>query len=163
MIKKPKISIITAVAKKNNAIGKDNKLLWHIPADLEYFKKTTLGKPMIMGLNTFKSLPGILPGRTHIVLSPDKIELTGAMVATSIEEALEIAAEENTEEVFVIGGGFVYSQFIDIADRLYITLVDGDFEADTFFPDYSVFNKVISEEVANSVGYDITFQVREKE
>ncbi|MQY78404.1 MAG: dihydrofolate reductase [Bacteroidetes bacterium] len=127
------ISIIVAIAE-NNAIGKDNKLLWHISNDLKRFKRLTTGHPVIMGKNTYESLPvRPLPNRTNIVLSDvegEKIE--GCVMAYSIEEA--IAKCPDNEECFVIGGGMIYRQFFKIADRLYITKVHKSFEADTFFP-----------------------------
>jgi dihydrofolate reductase len=110
-VKKPRISIISAVAK-DRAIGKNNQLLWDIPADLKRFKELTSGHPIIMGLNTFNSLPGVLPNRTNIVLSPETINIPGAVVVNSLEEALKVAEKTETSEVFIIGGGYVYSQTI---------------------------------------------------
>jgi dihydrofolate reductase len=157
----PRISIISAVAK-DRAIGKNNQLLWNIPADLKRFKELTSGHPIIMGLNTFNSLPGVLPNRTNIVLSPDPMEIPGAVVVNSLEEALKVAEETGTDEVFIIGGGYVYSQTIGLADRLYLTIVDGDYEADVYFPDYSKFTKVISEEKSESNGYTFKYVTLER-
>jgi dihydrofolate reductase len=128
------ISIIVAIAE-NNAIGKDNKLLWHISDDLKRFKKLTIGHTVIMGKKTFESLQvHPLQNRTNIVLSNDKGEkIEGCVMAYSIEEAL--AKCPDNEECFVIGGGMVYRQFFKIADRLYITKVHKSFDADTFFPE----------------------------
>lgn len=161
-MKKPRISIISAVAKKNRAIGKNNELLWNIPADLKRFKEITSGHPVIMGLNTFKSLPFVLPGRLNIVLSPDDIEISGATIVHSLEGAYKTASEADHEEIFIIGGGYVYSQAINDADRLYLTLVEGDYEADVFFPDFSMFNHVISEEDDESNGYKVKYLTLEK-
>jgi len=155
---KPRISLIAAVAEKNRAIGKDNKLLWDIPEDLEHFKKKTSGHPVIMGKKTFESLKGALPNRLNIVLSDilgDQAE--GCTVVNSLDDAFKEAEETDTDEVFVIGGGYVYSQTIGMADRLYLTLVEGDYEADTFFPDYSEFTKIISEQPGESNGYRYKF------
>jgi len=155
---KPKISIIAAVAEKNRAIGKDNKLLWHIAEDLQRFKKITSGHPVIMGQNTFESLGRPLPNRTNIVLTFDKsFQAPGCIVVYSIGEAIEIASEKDKEEIFFIGGGQIYAQAIKFADKLYLTLVEGDYDADTFFPDYSDFKKVIFEEKHESNGYKYRF------
>jgi dihydrofolate reductase len=130
----PNISIIVAIAK-NNAIGKDNKLLWHLSDDLKRFKKLTSGHTLIMGRNTFLSLPnGALPNRRHIVITDIPNEtFAGCEVAHSIDQAIELAGD--SEECFVIGGGMVYAQFLQVAGRLYLTRVDESFEADTFFPE----------------------------
>lgn len=128
------ISIIVAIAE-NRAIGKDNKLLWHISEDLKRFKKLTTGHTLIMGRNTFLSLPnGALPNRRHIVIT-DKADdqFDGCEMAGSIEEAISMAG--STEECFVIGGGMVYAQFLPMVGKLYLTQVHHSFEADTFFPE----------------------------
>lgn len=152
-----KISIISAIAKNNRAIGKDNKLLWHIKEDFLHFKKITSGHPVIMGYNTYLSIGKLLPMRTNIVLSDKNIEIPGAIVCHSIEEAIKKASAKDTDEIFFIGGASVYSQAIKLADKLYLTLVDGNFLADTFFPDYSEFDKVISKTDKKSEGYKYTF------
>jgi dihydrofolate reductase len=144
----PNISIIVAIAR-NHAIGKDNKLLWHLSDDLKRFKKLTSGYTLIMGRNTFLSLPnGALPNRRHIVISDVKDEqFEGCEMAGSIEHAIELAGD--TKECFVIGGGMVYAQFLPRAGKLYLTQVHAAFEADTFFPpiDYSQWKALSSEEV----------------
>ncbi|MBE0652179.1 MAG: dihydrofolate reductase [Bacteroidales bacterium] len=127
------ISIIVAVAK-NNAIGKDNKLLWHLSEDLKRFKKLTTGHYIVMGKNTYYSLPNRpLPNRTHIILTdiPGE-EIDGCVMAYSIEEA--ISKMHPTEENFIIGGASIYKQFLPHANKLYITWVHEEFDADTFFP-----------------------------
>ncbi len=144
-MEKPRISIICAVAKDNNAIGKDNKLLWNIPEDLKRFKKITSGHPIIMGLNTYNSIGRPLPDRMNVVLSQENIEIEGCTVVNSLEEAIEYAGKIDQEEIFIIGGGMVYRESIKLANRLYLTLVEGKYEADTFFPDFKEFNKVIEE------------------
>lgn len=130
-IKKP-VSIIVAIAN-NYAIGKDNQLLWHIPEDLKRFKVLTLGHKLIMGKKTWFSLPRRpLPGRESIVLTDQEDEqFEGAKMVGSIEEALKICDAES--ENFIIGGGSVYAQFMPYANKLYITRVHADFDADTFF------------------------------
>ncbi|MDF1575083.1 MAG: dihydrofolate reductase [Bacteroidales bacterium] len=142
------ISIIVAIAR-NRAIGKDNKLLWHLPDDLKRFKKLTTGHTLIMGRNTFLSLPnGALPERRHIVISDQPGEsFEGCEMAGSMEQAIELAGTE--EECFVIGGGMVYEQFLPVAGKLYLTRVHESFDADTFFPeiDFSEWKAVFSEEL----------------
>lgn len=128
------ISIIVAIAK-NYAIGKNNELLWHISDDLKRFKKYTTGNVVIMGKNTFLSLPkGALPNRKNIVITDDKNDkFDGADVVFSIDEAIEKASSE--KENFIIGGGMIYKQFLPIANKLYLTQINKDFDADTFFPE----------------------------
>lgn len=128
------ISIIVAIAE-NHAIGKDNKLLWHISEDLKRFKKLTTGHTLIMGRNTFLSLPnGALPNRRHIVISDvDDENFDGCEIARSIDAAVAMAG--SSDECFVIGGGIVYRQFLPIAGKLYLTQVHHSFDADTFFPE----------------------------
>jgi dihydrofolate reductase len=127
------ITIIVAIAA-NGAIGKDNDLLWHIPGDLRRFKELTTGHCLLMGRNTWYSLPKRpLPNRQNIVLTDDPCEcLEGCESAFSIEDSIQKCGEG--KEIFVIGGGMIYKQFMSRADRLMITYVHKDFEADTFFP-----------------------------
>jgi dihydrofolate reductase len=161
-MKKPRISIIAAVAK-DRAIGKKNTLLWNIPEDLQHFKKITSGHPVIMGQKTFESLKGPLPNRTNIILTFDKKYKTpGCIVAHSMDEAIEIASEKDKDEIFFMGGGQIYHQAIKFADKLYLTIVEGEYEADTYFPDYSEFKKVVSEEPHKSSGYKYSFLELEK-
>jgi len=137
-----KISMISAIAE-NRAIGKNNQLLWHIPEDFKHFKEITTGHAMIMGQKTFESIGKPLPNRTSIVITNDpNFKAEGVIICYSIPEALKKAKEVEKDEVFVIGGGSIYKQFIDLVDKLYLTIVEGNFEADTFFPDYSQFTKV---------------------
>ena len=141
-----KISIIVAVAR-NNAIGKDNKLLWHLSEDLKRFKALTTGHYIIMGKNTYFSLPRRpLPNRTHIVITDIPGEqIDNCIMAYSIDDAISKMNPE--EENFIIGGASIYRQFLPLADRLYITRVHGDFEADTFFPELDESEwKVMSQE-----------------
>ena len=129
-----KLSIIVAVAQ-NNAIGKNNELLWHIPEDFKYFKSITSGHAVIMGKNTYFSLPKRpLPQRRNIVISDIKGELIeGCEMAYSIEEAIQLA--DSDKENFIIGGASIYRQFFYTVQKLYITWVLKNFEADTFFPE----------------------------
>jgi dihydrofolate reductase len=128
-----KISIIVAIAK-NFAIGKQNQLLWHIPADLKRFKRITAGHQVIMGKLTYLSLPNRpLVNRNNIVITDQPGEVfEGCTTVYSIEEALNLCNDK--EESFIIGGASIYRQFLPFCNKLYITLVNKDFEADTFFP-----------------------------
>jgi dihydrofolate reductase len=127
------ISIIVAIAE-NNAIGKDNQLLWHIPEDLKRFKRLTTGHAVIMGRNTWESLPiQPLPNRRNIVITDNPQDFfEGAERATSIESSLALCSP--ADENFVMGGASVYQQFLPITDRLYLTKVHKSFDGDTFFP-----------------------------
>lgn len=128
------LSMIVAHAD-NRIIGKDNDMPWHLPADLAYFKRTTLGKPIIMGRKTYESIGRPLPGRQNIVISRDShYQAAGVDSVTSVEEALALAG--NVEEIMVIGGGAIYAHCLPFANRLYITHIKADIEGDTQFPDY---------------------------
>lgn len=157
------LSIIAAIGK-NRELGKENHLLWTIPGDLPRFKQLTNGHPVIMGRKTFQSIGRPLSGRTNIVISSDEsFSSDGTIVARSIEEAIILAQKsDGNGEIFVIGGGSIYSQSIQRADRLYLTLVDSEAEADTFFPEYSQFSKVISSEPHESDGLKYTYLTLEK-
>ena len=136
----PEIIIIAAVGEKHRVIGKGNDLPWHIPEDLKHFKQLTKGHPLIMGRRTFESIihqfGRPLPDRRHIVVTThgplqDHPEI---QTCASIEEALEAVQDE--EQVFIGGGATIYAQFLPISDRLELTLVEGDYEGDTYFPPY---------------------------
>ena len=145
---KKNISIIVAIAD-NNAIGKDNQLLWHLSDDLKRFKKLTTGHTVIMGRNTFLSLPnGALPNRRNIVITDQEGEaFADCEMARSMEEALDLAGDK--DECFIMGGGMVYRQMLPVAGKLYLTRVHASFEADTFFPeiDFSEWKAVQTETV----------------
>ncbi len=158
-----RISMISAIARKDRAIGFKNALLWHIPEDFKHFKETTSGHVVIMGENTYTSIGRPLPNRTNIVLSIDpNFSPEGCVVVSSIEEALAKAKEVERDEIFIIGGASIYRQFLPYANRLYLTLVEGDFEADTFFPDYSEFQKEISREECENGTFRFTFVILER-
>ena len=135
------ISLIVA-ATKNNAIGKDNKLLFHIKEDLRFFKETTINKTIIMGRKTFEALPGVLPLRKHIVITRNndyKIDSSQVEIRHSLDEVLEEVRYSN-EEIFVIGGDEIFRQTLDkgVVDKIYLTRIDKTVEdADTFFPEIS--------------------------
>jgi len=145
------------------AIGKDNKLLWDIKEDLKRFKALTTGHAVIMGENTYHSIGRPLPNRTNIVMTLDEgLELPGCLVAHSLLEAIEVAKEHEKEEIFIMGGASIYKQFLPMTERLYLTLVAGEHEADTFFPDYSDFKKVVSQEEEKNEQYHYTYFVLER-
>ena len=127
------ITLIVAMGK-NREIGKENQLLWHLPKDLKRFKELTSGYPIIMGRKTYESIGKPLPNRTNIVISRknDWFE-EGILIVGSIKEAVKFAKKID-EEVFILGGGNIYEQTIDLADKLEVTLVDAELGADTFFP-----------------------------
>ncbi|MCX6268103.1 MAG: dihydrofolate reductase [Bacteroidetes bacterium] len=141
------ISIIVAIAE-NMAIGKNNDLLWHIPADLKRFKRITSGHPVIMGKRTWDSLPRRpLPNRRNIVITDIRGEqIEGCEMAYSIPDAMALCSPD--EENFVIGGASVYQQFLPLANRLYLTFVHQPFEADVFFPeiDFSQWKRISKED-----------------
>lgn len=159
------INIIVAIGEGNRVIGDKGKLPWHIPEDLKRFRALTTGHPIIIGKNTFLSIGRALPGRTNIVLSDTPWEAPeGVSVASSLDDALEKAKRSpGAEDIFVIGGGMVYREALPYADRLFITLVSGNFPGDVFFPEYeSLFSKVASRESRESDGYRYEFLVVEK-
>jgi len=132
------LSFIAAVAQ-NNIIGRDNRLPWHLPNDLRYFKEITMGgsRTMIMGRKTFEALPKILPGRKHVILTRNMdfhVENENVEVIHSIDDVLPYV--ESPEEVFVIGGGEIFQTLLPLAQRMYITEIHEEFDGDTYFPDY---------------------------
>ncbi len=130
-----RLSIVVAM-DSNRLIGKDNGLPWHLPADLAFFKKLTTGNTILMGRKTFDSIGRPLPNRRNIVITRNAdIEIAGCEVVNSIEEALSLAQGET--EVMVIGGAKLYQQILPIADRLYITQIESEFDGDTYFPSYN--------------------------
>ena len=122
---------------RNRVIGHDNKLPWHLPADLRHFKELTLGKPIIMGRKTWESLPGLLPGRRHIVVTRQQDYVAqGAETASDLESAIALAGD--VDEVMIVGGATLYAEALPMADRLYMTLVDADIDGDAHFPDFDL-------------------------
>ncbi len=148
---KPRTSIIAALGK-NREIGRGNELLWHIPDDLKRFKALTLGHPCIMGRKTFDSIVAILgkplPGRPNIVVTRNPHwAFEGVLTANSLDDALAKAKEIDKEEIFIGGGANLWEQSLSFVDRLYLTLIDDEKEADSFFPAYEhLFTKVLKEE-----------------
>lgn len=125
---------IIAAAAENNALGKDNQLLWHLPEDFKRFKTLTSGHFIIMGRKTFESFPKPLPNRTHIIITrqPNYQAPESCIVVTSLEKAMELCPKN--EEAFVIGGGEIYQQALDVVDKIDVTRVHTTLDADTFFP-----------------------------
>jgi len=129
------VSLIVA-ASENNAIGKNNQLLWHLPNDLKFFKNTTWGMPVIMGRKTFEAVNKPLPGRINIVITRQPgWNAESVVVAADLNEALKKAAETNCKEIFIIGGGEIYNQSFEMAARIYLTRVHAIIDGDTFFPE----------------------------
>lgn len=131
---KPRLSLIAAIAR-NGVIGRDNDLPWHLPADLQFFKRTTCGHAIILGRRNYESIGRPLPNRTNIVITRDKnYKAQGCVVAHSIDEAIALAGDD--EEIFIIGGSQVYAQALDCVTRMYITEVDTDADGDVLFPEF---------------------------
>ena len=162
---KPPITLSSIVAiAKNRVIGKDNALIWHLPEDLKHFKRTTLGKPILMGRKSYEALGKPLPGRPNIVVSrafenmpndnptpvfedmeaegpdADRKVNTGPFLYASLDEGIaaakEMGAEMGVDEVFITGGGQIYAETLPYTQRLYITVLDREYEGDVFFPDF---------------------------
>ncbi len=150
----------------DNGIGADNQLLWHLPKDLKYFKETTTDHPIIMGRKTYESIGKPLPNRTNIVVSKRKDWFEeGILIVGSVKEALKFAKKMN-ENIFVIGGGNIYEQTIDLADKLQVTLVKTQSKAEVFFPkiNLKVWDKTaeICHEKDDKNEYDFCFQTYER-
>jgi dihydrofolate reductase len=132
----PRISLIAAMAR-NRSIGIDNRLPWHLPADLKRFKALTMGHPMVIGRRTYDSVGRALPGRTTIVVTRQPgWSAPGVIVAHTLDEALDEAVRLDREEVFVGGGQEIFRLALNRADRIYLTVIDRDFSGDTFFPEF---------------------------
>ena len=157
------ISIIAAIGK-NNELGVNNNLIWHIPEDLKYFKETTMNKMIVMGYKTYKSLPSLRPGRRHVVLTHHTINNEKVLVFDSINNLINYLNTTN-EEVFIIGGASLYKEFIDKANKLYLTEIDATYEnADVFFPKFNKTNykrKVLKKNSYKDLNYE--FVIYDKE
>lgn len=128
-----KISVIVA-RSRNNVIGKDNGMPWHLPVDLAWFRENTLGKPVIMGRKTYQSIGRLLPKRPNILLSRGDFEVEGAYTASDLPQAVGLAENIATgDEIMIIGGGAVFQQAMPFADTLYLTEIQAEIEGDTFF------------------------------
>lgn len=138
--------ILIAAAGKNNALGKNNDLIWHLPNDFKRFKALTSGHYIIMGRKTFESFPKPLPNRTHVVITRQKgYQPEGCIVVDSIEKALAISPKN--EDVYIIGGGEIYTSGLPFAQKIELTRVNDDFEADVFFPEIDLKQWILVEEV----------------
>ncbi len=165
------VSIIAAIDEKRG-IGKDNDLLFRIPQDFERMRRLTRGHPLVMGRKTFESIGRVLPERTSVVISHDPQRVRSisffnpdVLIVGSLSEGIGKAKESpGGSEIFIFGGGEIFKQAMEegLVDRLYLTLVEGDFDADTFFPDYPEFKKVIREEFGRSGEYKFRFVELEK-
>ncbi len=143
------IKIIMAAKASNNIIGKNNDLVWHLPADLKFFKQTTKGHTLIMGRKTFESLANPLPNRHSWVITRNKdYQKEGIEVFHSLESALQAGEKQGLETIFILGGGEIYKQSMDLADKMIITEVHHEFEGDTYFPeiDPTIWQEVDREE-----------------
>ena len=158
------INIIAAIGK-NNELGKNNDLVWRLKGDMKFFKDTTIGHTIVMGRKTFESLPKILPGRKHIVISTSKIRNEQIELYKSIRDFL-IQYKDIEEDIFIIGGASIYKEFIDIASRMYLTEIDAsDKDADVYFPNFNK-EEWEREEIAtnqkNSINYKHVLYKRKK-
>jgi len=151
----------------NRVIGSDNDIPWYLPADLKYFKKTTLNRHIIMGRKTYASIGRPLPKRTNIILTRNPFYvIQNCLMAHSIQEALELAFDNGEKEAFIIGGGKIYEESFDLLDRIYLTVVHTELEGDTFFPklDMTVWKEVSSilNKADEKNDFDHTFKTFEK-
>lgn len=150
------INIIAAIGK-NNELGKNNDLIWKFKEDMKFFKETTIGHPVVMGRKTFESLPKVLPGRKNIVITRSEILNNEIEIYKSIRDFL-IKYKEYEDDIFIIGGASIYKEFIDIANKLYLTEIDAECrDADVYFP---LFNKenwnqeIISQKEENNIKFN---------
>lgn len=160
------VSAIVAVAK-NKVIGKDNQIPWYLPADLAYFKRTTMGHFILMGRNSFRSIGRPLPGRTNVVITRDPFfTAAGVAVVHSVEEALTLAFDAGEKEAFIIGGGDIYRQTSHLWDKVYLTEVDIEPGGDVFFPELpaaewrEIWSEAHAPDAKNSIAY--TFRILER-
>ena len=164
-----KISLIVA-ASTNNAIGKDNRLLWHLPNDMKYFKNTTWAMPVIMGRKTYESMDNtVLHGRFNIIVTRQKNWNAGddrVQVADSLKKAIELAVNTDCKEAFVIGGGELFKESISIADKIYLTRVHVTIDGDSFFPEINQSDWKLVSDIPflkdDKHAYDYNFQVWER-
>ena len=156
-MKKNSISLIAALSE-NRVIGNKGKIPWHIPEDLKRFKKLTLGHAIIMGRKTYASIGKPLPNRTNIIITRDPHFLAqNCTVVHSLKEAIDEAKRVSPGEIFIIGGGEIFAQALPFADKLYLTVVTGQFEGDAIFPDYSLFKTIINKQDGLSGEYKYVF------
>ena len=157
------LSIIAAIGK-NNELGGNNGLLWRLSDDLKLFKQLTMGHCIIMGRKTFESIGKPLPGRINIVVTTGQIEMEGITTSIDLNHAVEIARETGDDEAFIIGGGQIYNYAIELADKLYLTLVDAEFpEAETFLSpiNYEEWKMIELQSFSKSDRNEYDFEMRE--
>ena len=159
------ITIIAAIGK-NNELGKNNKLIWHVKEDLQFFKEKTINKSIVMGINTFKSLPKILPQRKHIILTHQDIEISSDILIFHDLNSLLEYIDIMPEEFMIIGGASIYRQFINYTNQMYLTEIDAsDKMADTYFPNFAKDEwlcKCLSEHEDNNIKYKHLVYTRKK-
>ena len=145
------LTLIAAIGK-NGELGKDNTLIWKIKEDMKFFKKNTMGKPILMGMNTLKSLPRLLPGREHLVLTHQDIEIEGVTIFHDKNDVLAYVSQL-PREVMVIGGASIYKEFLDYADTMLLTEIDAEEKADVYFPtfDRDEWDREVLSEVTDEV------------
>jgi dihydrofolate reductase len=162
---------LIAAMDRNHVIGKDNDLPWHLPSDLQWFKKNTFGKPILMGRKTYESIGRPLPGRTNIILTRDlDYRAEGCVIVHQLEEAFLAAARHTEDEVefelVVIGGGQLFDLLIGSADRLYLTLIDAEFDGDVYFPRYNPDDWTVvwqqEKRAGGSSAYDLKFLILDR-
>ena len=161
------ITSIIVAASENNVIGKDNRLPWHLPADLKYFKNTTWAMPIIMGRRTFESIGKPLPGRHNVVITRNKdYKAEGTTVVSNLGDAVKAAESNDVNELFIIGGAELFNSTIDQAQRIYLTRVHVKIDGDVFFPELDMENwKLVSEkhmDADEKNEFALSFQVWEK-
>lgn len=160
---KVRVSAVAAITAKDRGLGKDNDLIWKIPDDMKHFRELTAGHPVITGRKNLEAMGRALPGRTNIVVTRDtEYTKEGCIIVHSIEDAIAEAKKYDSQEIFIIGGGEIYKAALPYTDRLYLTLIEADKPADVFFPDYSEFTKIISEEEHEYQGIPYTYLALER-
>ena len=161
------VTSIIVAASENNVIGKDNRLPWHLPADLKYFKNTTWGLPIIMGRKTFESIGKPLPGRKNIIITRNNdYKAEGAAVVTSIAGAMNVAESLDVKEIFIIGGAELFNSTMNLAQKIYLTRVHTTVDGDVFFPELNRNNWEMTSEINMEPDekneFPLSFQVWEK-
>lgn len=147
---------------ENRVIGYENDMPWHLPGDLAYFKRTTMGKPIIMGRKTFESIGRALPGRLNIVITRNSdYAAEGITTVSNLSQAIELAKKEHAE-IMIIGGGQIFVEALPLAERLYITEIHHQFPGDTYFPAYADWHEVSSSEPQQADGYTFDYKIFEK-
>lgn len=153
-------AIISAIAAigQNRELGKNNQLLWRIPEDLKRFRAITAGHPIIMGRKTYESIGHPLPNRTNIIITRNQdFKAEGCVVVGSVEEAIAKAKELDQQEIFIIGGGEIYKQAMPMIDKLYLTVVKGSKEADTYFPEYGEFSNIVKQSSSTFENHQVMY------